>query len=123
MPDHVILVEDELFVALDVQMTIEEMGLSVLGPHTSLAEAEQALGGTLPEKVVCAVLDVQLRDGEVFPLADRLAAAAVPIIFHSGHADPHRLEGRYPGVTVCEKPCAPGTLRKALQKMLTRHQG
>ncbi|MBI0474135.1 response regulator [Sphingomonas sp. MA1305] len=111
------LVEDELFVALDVQMTIEEAGLSVEGPYTSLAEAEAALSTLDPHALLCAVLDVRLRDGEVFPAADRLKAAGVPIIFHSGHADQQALERRYPGALVCGKPCSPGTLRSSIQSI------
>ncbi len=117
MADKVMLVEDELFVALDVQMTIEEAGLSVEGPYTSLAEAEAALSTIDPHALLCAVLDVRLRDGEVFPAADRLKAAGVPIIFHSGHADQQALERRYPGALVCGKPCSPGTLRSSIQSI------
>ncbi|MGR6328555.1 response regulator [Sphingomonas sp. XXL09] len=117
MADKVMLVEDELFVALDVQMTIEEAGLSVEGPYTSLAEAEAALSTLDPHALLCAVLDVRLRDGEVFPAADRLKAAGVPIIFHSGHADQQALERRYPGALVCGKPCSPGTLRSSIQSI------
>ncbi|MCE3590369.1 hypothetical protein LXJ59_27665, partial [Escherichia coli] len=69
MADRVMLVEDELFVALDVQMTVEDAGLEVEGPYTSLAEAEAALARLDPHRLLCAILDVRLRDGEVFPAA------------------------------------------------------
>ncbi|MGK3893868.1 hypothetical protein, partial [Enterococcus faecium] len=80
-----------------VQMTVEDAGLEVEGPYTSLAEAEAALARLDPHRLLCAILDVRLRDGEVFPAADRLKAAGVPIIFHSGHADQQALQSRYPG--------------------------
>lgn len=116
--DVVMLVEDELFVALDVQMTIEAEGLSVDGPYTSLAEADAAVARLVPGALACAVLDVRLEDGDVFPAADRLAAAGVPIIFHSGHADARELEARYPGASVCAKPCAPSALRAMLRTVV-----
>ena len=62
----------------------------------------------------CAILDVRLRDGEVFPAAERLHDAGVPLIFHSGHADERALQSRYPGAAVCGKPCSPTLLRRTL---------
>ncbi|WP_459696252.1 response regulator [Acidisoma sp. C75] len=117
MPERVLLVEDELFVALDVQITVEESGLAVEGPYGTLQETLAALSAGLP-RPVCAILDVRLRDGEVYPVADRLREAGVPIIFHSGHADQRTLEQRYPGAAVCGKPCSPATLRAKLASLL-----
>ncbi|WP_375249587.1 response regulator [Sphingomonas sp.] len=117
MAKSVMLVEDELFVALDVQMTVEEAGLAVAGPYATLEEALRALDGEAAP-FACAILDVRLRDGEVFPAADRLSAAGIPIIFHSGHADPQGLEARYPGSLVCSKPCSPGTLLASIEQVV-----
>ena len=63
MAKPVLLVEDELFVALDVQMTVEDAGLSVDGPYSSLAEALDAMERQPPGFYLCAILDVRLRDG------------------------------------------------------------
>lgn len=110
------LVEDEFLVALDVRMTIEAMGLSVDGPYAALADAQKAFAASGTEGLLCAVLDVQLRDGEVFPLADQLKEAGVPVIFHSGHASPDSLEARYPDAQICGKPSSPDAIRKAITK-------
>ncbi|WP_010545262.1 response regulator [Sphingomonas elodea] len=106
------LIEDELFVALDVQDVVEEAGFAVDGPYVSVAEALEAVAARLPG---CAILDVRLIDGEVFPAADVLRDAGVPIIFHSGHADAMSLRGRYPHAVVCSKPCSPRALRAAVE--------
>lgn len=113
--DAVLLVEDELFIAMDLQGTIEDAGFRVEGPCTSLVEANAAIdrcGGVF----VAAVLDVRLEDGTVFPAADRLQAHGVPLIFHSGHADEAELHRRYPAATVCPKPSAPAALTRALHR-------
>lgn len=119
MSDVVLLVEDELFVALDVQATVEDAGFVVDGPYATLKEtlAAIAAGGQRPP--ACAILDVRLRDGEVYPAADLLRDAGMPIIFHSGHADQLSLAGRYPGAAFCGKPCSPATLRDKLVSLLT----
>lgn len=118
MPETVLLVEDELFVALDVQATVEDDGFVVDGPYATLAETMAVLAAAGRTRPACAILDVRLKDGEVFPAADILSAAGIPIIFHSGHADQVALEQRYPGAAVCGKPCSPAMLRSTLRGML-----
>lgn len=115
MSKVVMLVEDEMFVALDIEMTLSEAGFQVDGPYATLEQALTALDARLPD---CAILDVQLRDGEVFPAAERLRDAGVPIIFHSGHADAPLLGKHYPQAAVCSKPCAPSALQRAIARAL-----
>ncbi len=110
----VLLVEDELFIALDLQATIEDAGFAVEGPCISVAEAQAAIDQAKARFAV-ALLDVQLTDGTVFPAADRLYDRGVPLIFHSGHADDAELRHRYPGATICEKPSTPHALVTALR--------
>jgi len=116
--DPVLLVEDELFIALDVQATIEAAGFAVEGPCMTLVEAQEAVD-RYNAAFAAAVLDVRLADGNVFEAADRLHAAGVPLIFHSGHADDADLRRRYPQATVCPKPSAPDTLASAIRQAAT----
>jgi DNA-binding NtrC family response regulator len=119
--DDVLLVEDELFIALDLQETIEEAGFHVVGPCATIAEAQAEIDRCAGRFAV-AVLDVRLADGTVFPAADRLQAAGVPLLFHSGHADDAALRQRYPSATVCPKPSAPDTLANALKRCAERRR-
>ncbi|MGQ8632029.1 response regulator [Agrobacterium sp. DKPNP3] len=107
----VLLVEDEMFVALDIQMTLEDEGWEVLGPFASTREALEFLEA---HTVDCAILDVRLTDGEVFPVADRLTDSGIPFVFHSAHANPAKLEQDYPQALVCQKPCHPTALVEKL---------
>lgn len=120
MAETVMLVEDELFVAIDLQMMLEEAGWTVDGPYATVDEALSAMEAALPD---CALLDVRLKDGDVFPLADRLAQAHVPIVFHSGHAEPQALQERYPAAAVVSKPSLPGALRTELVRAMQQQQG
>lgn len=117
--DEVLLVEDELFIALDLQETIEEAGFRVVGPCATIVEAQAEIDRHAARFAV-AVLDVRLADGAVFPAADRLHAAGVPLLFHSGHADDAALRQRYPSAMVCPKPSAPDTLAAALRHCAER---
>lgn len=118
MSEIVLLVEDELFVALDVQATVEDAGFVVDGPYATLRETLEVIATKGYQRPACAILDVRLKDGEVYPAADLLRDAGLPIIFHSGHADQLTLERRYPGAAFCGKPCSPATLRARLVSLL-----
>lgn len=120
MRDTVLLVEDELLIALDLQATIEDAGFAVEGPCMTVVEAQEAIDRCGPGALAVALLDVRLADGTVFPAADRLHANGVPIIFHSGHADTSDLRQRYPGATICPKPSAPASLAAALRNSAAR---
>lgn len=114
----ILLVEDEMIIAFDLYDRLEDSGFTVDGPYPSVARAMTAIGAMRPQ---AAVLDVQLTDGDVIPLADRLVEMDVPIIFHSGHAKPDALKLRYPGATVCAKPCSHGILEDSLRTILVRN--
>jgi DNA-binding response OmpR family regulator len=105
------IVEDELFVALDLEDIVTDSGCRADGPYGTLADTLAACRRARPD---CAILDVSLPDGEVFPAADCLRDAGVPLIFHSGHADEAALVARYPGASICEKPSLPSRLREAI---------
>ena len=100
----ILVCEDESVIALDLAMTLEEMGHRVLGPCGQLSEAMRVLETECPD---IAVLDVSLRDGETFGLADRLTGQGVEIIFHSGGTEDDAIASRYPRAHICPKPMDP----------------
>lgn len=112
---RILIAEDELFVALDLEYVVERVGYQTSGPFTSVKEADGSISAELP---ACAILDVRLTDGEIFPVADRLREAGVPILFHSGHADEGELLHRYPAARVCPKPSTLAALQDALTALL-----
>lgn len=71
---RLLLVEDEMFVAMDVQMTFEDEGWEVAG---SFPRVSEALAFLTMNSVDCAILDMRLMDGEAFPVADRLMKLGV----------------------------------------------
>jgi len=109
----VLVVEDEFIIALDVSETVKDLGYALEGPYADKARAFHAIEDSLPD---CAILDVFTADGEVYPLADALTEAGVPIIFHSGHVTPSEVRERYPEAWACAKPCSPDKLIDVLQE-------
>lgn len=116
----VLVVEDEFIIALDVSETVRDLGYTVEGPFADQRNAFLAIECEMPD---CAILDVYTGDGEVYPLADALSEAGVPIVFHSGHVTPAEMRERYPGAIACAKPCPPDKLIDAVQEAVARaHQ-
>ncbi|WP_120717648.1 response regulator [Tsuneonella amylolytica] len=111
----VLVAEDELIIGVDLCDTVEEAGYEVEGPYDTASSALESLERRRPD---LAILDVRLDDGVVYPLADRLFAANVPVIFHSGEVTPREVSGRYPQARALSKPCPPNeiiaTMREAL---------
>ena len=113
----VLVVEDEFIIALDLSETVKDLGYELEGPFEETGEAIQAIGEDMPD---LAILDVFTADGEVYPLADKLAEAGVPIIFHSGHVPPEEVRNRYPQAHACSKPCPPDQLIGVMQEAVAR---
>jgi len=111
----VLVVEDEFIIALDLSETVKDLGYVLEGPFADKQNAFTAIGKGMPD---CAILDVFTQDGEVFPLADALTEAGVPIIFHSGHVSAEEMRRRYPQAIACSKPCPPDHLIDMLQQAL-----
>ena len=84
MAQPVILVaEDERIIGYDLCDTVEEAGYRTEGPYGSVDEAMKSVSANPPS---LAILDVELEGGKVYPLAEKLIADHVPVIFYSGQA-------------------------------------
>lgn len=84
MPPRVLVVEDDGLIAADLAATLEELGYTPVGPAATLEEAYRLMESG--ERLEAALLDVNVGGTMSWPLADRLAAAGVPVIFASGYA-------------------------------------
>jgi CheY-like chemotaxis protein len=116
----VLVVEDEFIIALDLSETVKDLGYELEGPYADRKNALEAIEDDMPD---LAILDVFAADGEVYPLADRLSQAGVPIIFHSGHVPLEEVKALYPDAQACAKPCPPDRIIGALQEAVAKvHQ-
>jgi DNA-binding response OmpR family regulator len=113
---HILVVEDESILALDLALLIEDEGASVAGP---LFRLEQAMAFDDLRKLDAALLDVDLAGREVFPLADRLRESNVPIVFHTARTDVSRLRASYPEARIVRKPSAAQQILRALARAVS----
>jgi two-component sensor histidine kinase/DNA-binding response OmpR family regulator len=105
---RVLLVEDEALVAMMIQECLAEFGYQVLGPISTASEAAAKVKDSQFE---AAVLDINLGDGAVYPIADVLAARGVPFVFVTGY-DADSVESRFRKIPVLQKPIEREMLKK-----------
>jgi DNA-binding response OmpR family regulator len=111
----VLIVEDQFLLAMDLSHTCEEDGWQVLGPVASVQAALQLLEQQLP---AAAVLDVNLRDKLVTPVAEALRLHKVPFVVTTAVANPEQLCGEVlAGAPLLSKPVDPCRLLMALRQL------
>lgn len=107
----VLLVEDDYLIADQMRRTLSRCGAEILGPVATVEKA-LALVAASPE-IDAAVLDVNLCDQMVFPVADALAERDVPFVFATGY-DRTIIPPRFVQVRRCEKPVEMALLARIL---------
>ena len=98
---HVLVVEDDFFIADDLVASLEAVGATIVGPVASVRDAMDLIGRG--ERLDGAVLDINLQGEMAFPVADALKARAISFVFATGY-DPSIVPARFAGVVTCEKP-------------------
>jgi len=114
---RILVVEDEMMIAMLVEDMLLELGCSVVGPVHALAEALE-LARSEPG-LDAALLDVNLAGQSVFPVADALREKGVPAVFSTGYGDAG-LRDIDRGSPVLQKPFRAGDLARALGEALGR---
>lgn len=79
---RVLVIEDEMMVAMGLEMVLADAGYEVVGPFGRL---DQALEAARNSQMDVALLDVNVRGDEIFPVADVLAARGIPYAFLTGY--------------------------------------
>ncbi|WP_369831650.1 HWE histidine kinase domain-containing protein [Caulobacter sp. HMWF009] len=79
----VLIVEDSLLLALELEAGLEDAGVEVVGCAAELGEALSMLGLTFD----VAVLDADLNGQSVAPVAEMLRREGRPFVFATGYAD------------------------------------
>jgi|SRR5471030_1428247 DNA-binding response OmpR family regulator len=111
---RVLIVEDDLLIALEISQFVEGEGYTVVGPETFADASIRAL--TL-HKIDLALLDVKLGGELVFPIAEDLDAKGIPYIFltsYSAAAIPAQHRHR----PMVSKPYSPARLLAQMQQFL-----
>ena len=109
----VLLVEDEMCLAMMLQDLLEDAGYRVL----KAARVAAALDLAEAEAIDAAILDVNVAGSEVFPVADQLRRRGVPFMFASGYGD-RGVPGEFSAYPMLQKPYDPAALSLMLENVL-----
>lgn len=113
----VLVVDDEILIALDLEATLRSSGADIVGPCTNAAAALDAIKITPPD---AAVLDIRLGRETSEAIADRLAAEGIPFVFYSGQTLPTTMRAKFAGAQILTKPVQGRELIDAVARLVER---
>jgi PAS domain S-box-containing protein len=107
--NRVLLVEDEVLVAMMMRDILTELGFTVVGPFSRLTEA---MVTAVHEEIDAGIIDVNLGGEFVYPVADVLQARKIPFVFVTGYGV-ESIDRRFAHVPIIKKPVQ----RQVLQRI------
>lgn len=113
---RILVVEDEPMIGMVIEDAVDELGWVVVGPAADLTVA-LALART--ERIDGAVLDVNIRGGRSYPVAELLLGRGIPIILATGYSD-QNLPESIRGQSRLEKPYTSAQLHEELERLARR---
>ncbi len=114
---RVLLAEDTMFVADEIEHMLREFGFEVVGPFPRLKRVQEA---ATSEQIDLALLDVNLNEETVFPAAEELLARGVPFIFLTGY-DATSMPEEFREFPRLTKPFGEQELRAIIDEVLGSH--
>ena len=116
-PKTVLLVEDSMLIALDIEDTLRRLGAETVVSAGSVRLAREAIADGVPD---FAVLDINLGAETSIPVAEELTELGVPFVFASGYGEQTQLGDRFGDVPVVAKPYGPNEVAAALSTLRAR---
>jgi two-component sensor histidine kinase len=104
----VLLVEDNMIIALDAEEMLRELGAKSVRVASGVADALRTIDERAPD---FALLDVNLGDETSFAIAERLSKLNVPFAFASGYDEQAAFPEEYAQVRKLSKPYSTESLR------------
>jgi CheY-like chemotaxis protein len=111
---NVLVVEDEMMIAMLIEDMLSEFGCNLVGPATSILRALDLID---KEQVEIAVLDLNLDGQDTYAIADVLQRKNVPFVFATGYGSTG-LRKEYGNRPVLQKPFQAKDLEIALAEAL-----
>lgn len=113
---RVLVVEDEPLIGMDIEDAVEGLGHEVVGP---IAELDEALDLATLEGLGCAILDINIRGGHSYPVADMLRKRGLPVLLLSSYGE-QTLPARLHEVARLPKPFTGAQLDKEIRDLCAR---
>ena len=114
---RIMLLEDQMLIAMDDEGMFADRGFTVISTGSSAGEAMRLIARGAP---AIAVLDVNLGDGTSLGVAERLTTLGVPFVFATGYGEGGLIPPDYADVPVVRKPYDADALLSALARVVAK---
>ncbi len=113
--NRVLIVEDQLIIAMDVEFILSRHGVMTVDTATTVAEALTFIAAARPD---AAVLDLNLGASTSLPVAEQLLAQSIPFVFSTGYGDKSMIPKAFAHVPIVNKPYDTAGLINALARAI-----
>ncbi len=112
---RILIVEDELLLAMDLEAVLQDNGFDVWEPVPNVDRALAFLSNDRPDLVT---LDMNLGGKTLTPIAERLVAENIPFVLISGYDPQTTKDAVFEGVPLVRKPFDERHLVDTINSML-----
>lgn len=116
----VLIVEDQVLIALDLETMLGDEGLSKVSTASSAHRAMAAIAAKPPD---LAILDIHLGPTTSFAVAQELRRRGTPFVFATGYGEEAELPDDLAGTPIVRKPYNRNTIITALTSALRSAKG
>jgi CheY-like chemotaxis protein len=116
----VLVVEDESLVAMQLEDMLEDAGCELVGLAMRVKRALEMLDGE--PAVDIAILDVNIGGDKVYPVAERLRARGIAMIFATGYGRAG-VEEEWQDCEILQKPYTWAEVEKTVLSAIAKRQG
>jgi DNA-binding response OmpR family regulator len=113
---RILIVEDELLLAMEIETMLRQQGYSVSGPAPTVARALALLDQDRPDAVI---LDLNLNGDPAIPVATALSARGIPFIIVSGYSAKEPSEPELQNAPRLDKPVNKRALLRAVSRAIS----
>jgi DNA-binding NtrC family response regulator len=111
----ILIVEDNIFLAVDLSMAVEELEGRVVGPAVTAADAHRLLQS---EQIAAVVLDCEIADHELTPIVMLLADKGIPVVLQAMSDPPQTIIEKLPDAPILRAPVQPKVILKVLSQVV-----
>jgi CheY-like chemotaxis protein len=112
---QVLLVEDQLLIAMDLERILGEQGVGTIETAASVSEALRRLEGSAPD---LAILDLNLGSETSAIVADELVRRGIPFAFATGYSDRAFIPERFDTAPIIRKPFDEASVIGQVERLL-----
>jgi CheY-like chemotaxis protein len=114
-PKRILVVEDEMLIAMELDAIVQEFGWTTVGPATSCAAAVELLRS---RQIDGAIVDFVLGDKRCDEVAAELIARGIPWALATGF-DENEVAERFHNVPIIAKPYGEEDVRRVIGDLLS----